>query len=84
MTVATESVIRSAINFEKRIFSIGLQSYEKRLKEFEKRYSMSCEEFIERYENGELGDDEKWFDWLFEYKAYKHLKKRLELMENIA
>jgi len=30
---------------------------------FEKKYSMSWKEFIDRFESGKLGDDKMWFTW---------------------
>ena len=30
---------------------------------FEKKYSMSWKEFIDRFESGKLGDDRMWFTW---------------------
>lgn len=78
------SIIRNALLFEKEIFGLALPIYAQRLKEFEKNYGMSSTEFYQKFEKGELGDDPEWFDWLFEYKAYRHLKERLEVMESIA
>ncbi len=78
------SIIKNALLFEKEIFGLALPIYARRLKEFEKNYGMNSAEFYQKFENGELGDNQEWFDWLFEYKSYRHLKERLEAMESIA
>jgi len=82
-TKTNNSLIKNAILFEKQIFCLGLSRYAERLKEFEKDHNMNTTEFFTRFKNGELGDNPEWFDWLFEYKAYRHLKDRLKSMESI-
>ena len=78
-----DTIIRNALLFEKDLFCLGLQSYAGRLKEFEEKHGMSSQEFYKKFQEGELGDNPEWFDWLFEYKAYRHLKERLEAVERI-
>ena len=79
----TSSLIKNALIFENRIFCLALPTYAQRLKEFEMNHDMNSDEFFEKFQNGELGDDQEWFDWLFEYKAYKHLQERLKSMESL-
>jgi len=50
---------------------------------FEKKYKMSRTDFIQKFESGELGDDVEWFDFLFAYRAFEHVKKKLKLIEEI-
>ena len=61
-----------------------MNEYKQELKQFEKKNKMKTKEFVKKFEKGELGDEEKWFDWLFAYKAYKHVKKRLEAFKGIS
>ena len=79
----TSSLIKNALLFEKRIFFLALPTYAERLKVFEANHNMNSDEFFEKFQNGELGDDQEWFDWLFEYKAYRHLKEQLKSMESL-
>ncbi len=44
---------------------------------------MSREEFIQKFESGDLGDDAEWFDFLFAYRAYEHVRKKLKVVEEI-
>jgi len=77
------SIIREGIIIEKNIIDMGIKEYKKELEEYEERYKMTSEEFIRRYNNGELGDEEKWFDWLLAYKAFNHLIERERLIKGI-
>ena len=38
-------------------------SFEERCRAFELEYHMSSDEFMQRFEAGELGDDAIYFDW---------------------
>jgi hypothetical protein len=37
--------------------------FENECKEFEKKYKMDSEFFLNKFDSGELGDDLQWFDW---------------------
>jgi hypothetical protein len=62
---------------------INLEEYKKDLETFARKYKMSSEIFIQKFESGGLGDDAKWFDFLFAYRAYEHVRKKLKLIEEI-
>lgn len=40
-----------------------LPGYRDKLQEFERRHSMSTDAFLQRFEAGDLGDADEWFDW---------------------
>ena len=44
---------------------------------------MKTKSFIEKFNSGELGDDSEWFDWLFAFKAYQHIKDRINRIASI-
>lgn len=75
MAFANHTRIKNALQFERDVFGLFLPIYEQKLKNFEKKYKMKSEDFFEKFNKGELGDNEEWFDWLFDYKAWKHLKE---------
>ncbi len=83
ITVPTDSegVVQDSIDREIKIVEAKLEKYEEKLDHFEEKHDMDTDEFIEKFEAGDLGDDEKWFEWKFAYKAHERLterKKRLE------
>lgn len=77
----SESVVRDSIVREKKIIKGKLEKYKEKLNSFEEKYDMDTKEFIQKFEAGELGDDEKWFDWKFAYKAHERLMKRKKQLE---
>jgi len=70
----TKSLIKSSLNIEENILNLGLDKWQSKLKEFEKEHKISTEKFVNKFNKGELGDDKKWFEWIFAYKAYNHSK----------
>ncbi len=42
---------------------IRFTGFEKECRAYESEYGMDSEEFLRRFESGELGDDPRWFDW---------------------
>lgn len=54
------------IDLLKRDFSYADFAFNKLLsdmKSFEKKYSMTWKEFVDKFESGKLGDEKKWFSW---------------------
>jgi len=80
----TKSLIKSSLNIEENILNLGLNKWKSKLKEFEKEHKISTEKFIIKFNKGELGDDKKWFEWVFAHKAYNHVKEKLDLVKGIA
>ncbi|MFW6305721.1 MAG: hypothetical protein ACOC1V_08090 [Candidatus Saliniplasma sp.] len=77
----SEKVVQDSIDREIKIIETKLEKYEEKLRQFEKKHDMDSKEFIEQFEAGELGDDQKWFEWKFAYKAYKRLTERKDRLE---
>jgi len=76
-------LVKSGLEVERSILKLSLEEYRNQLKAFEKRHRMSSRTFIKKFESGALGDEGKWFDWLFAYKAYNHAKDRLNIFREI-
>jgi len=84
LTEETKSLIKSSLNKEENLLNLGLSKWKIKLKEFEKTNKISTEIFVKKFNSGQLGDDKKWFEWIFAYKAYNHIKEKLNLMKGIA
>lgn len=77
----SEKVVQDSIEREIKIVEAKLERYEEKLRHFEKKHDMDSKEFIEQFEAGELGDDQKWFEWKFAYNAYERLTERKNRLE---
>ena len=53
------------------------------LSEFEERYVLQSDDFYQRYEAGELGDDMDFIEWAATVEMLTNVKGRLELLEAV-
>jgi len=64
----------------KGIFLQSIKTSNEELKQFEDDYQLTSAQFLKKFNQGELGDDEVWFDWLFAIKAHEHISEKLNLI----
>lgn len=77
-------ILKSGINLKKKLLSVKVENYLKRLKVFEKKYKMKSEAFLRKFNSGKLGDDEEWFDWLFVYEAYNKIIEQKKIIDGLS
>ncbi len=77
-------ILKSGILFKKKLLSVKVENYLKRLEVFEKKHKMKSEAFLKKFNSGELGDDEEWFDWLFVYEAYKKIIEQKKIIDGLS
>ncbi len=58
-----------------------LGKYKMNLKQFEARYGMLSEEFYQKFEQGQLGDDMDFFEWAGLFELFQELRKKIEHLE---
>ena len=58
--------------------------FESECKEFEKKYKMDSEFFLNKFESGELGDDLQWFDWYASLRGKKLWGKKYQILSEIS
>ena len=77
------SIINEGLNLKKIALTHSLRNYQSELKAFEERYKMKSKVFVKKFENGILGDEAIWFEWLFIYKAIQKTEEKLKLLKTI-
>lgn len=80
--VPEKSAVQDAIEREEALGEYLLERYRARLARFEEEHGMSTETFRERFEEGDLGDDEAFFEWLAVSKGLEHWKEKLEQLRS--
>jgi len=53
---------------------------ERQLADFERRYSLSSQEFYEKFERGELGDAMHFVEWSATYEMTANLRRQLSIL----
>lgn len=68
MNMPVKRQLLHIIGRERKICDLAIRHLEDKLRDFEKKYSLSSAEFYERFQKGNIGDDQDFFEWkaLFE------------------
>lgn len=77
-------VVSDALKKETDFAHTRLVRFEKECSTFEKQYSMDSEQFISRFESGELGDDLHWFDWYAAFRGKMLWGKKYDILRGIS
>jgi len=72
VTIVKESLRRELALSEAKV---GLIREE--VEGFEKRYGMSSDEFVDKFERGELGDEQDYFEWWGLVRGLKKIEERI-------
>ena len=85
MKVGAATIIDSTLSKLINIQIAGYKDYIKQistdLKLFEKKYNMTSEECYNKFESGELGDGEDFFEWTGLYENILLYKDRIKMLE---
>ena len=77
-------VLHDALDTEALRLTYSLNLAKKRLKKFEKKYSISSEKFIREWYAEDLkGKDMEYVEWSGEYHFFKSLDERLKIVKGI-
>jgi len=77
-----DRILRKLLDVAISRHRIRLERYERDLREFEQRYSMSSSSFYERFEAGELGDAMDFFEWAGVYELRQDLLNKIRRLES--
>ncbi len=76
------SIIVEALQRERALLRVKARILKSRVEDFEKRFNMKSEEFLEKFESGELGDDEEFFLWWSFLQALRGVEERMRIVES--
>jgi len=88
MTIVTEDrtvlepLVKSALENEKKMISLGLERTRQRLAEFEQKYGMSSEEFEQQLNTFEIAETVEFSDWRIEIGMLRLLERQHKALEN--
>jgi predicted transcriptional regulator len=77
------SIIKSALIRDAHIASYKKKKYMGVCKRFEKKYGMSSDEFMDKWESGMLDDRDNYFDWYAAKKGMDIWNKRLRILAGV-
>jgi hypothetical protein len=76
-------VIRAALEQNERVAKYKIKKYLDTCENFEKKYAMDSDLFMEKFDSGKPGDDDDFFDWYAAKRGLDIWNKKLEIMSGI-
>jgi len=73
----------SAVQREVSIGNFLVNRYKEKLGFFEKKYNIQTKDFLKKFESGELGDAEDYFEWFSAAEAEKHWENKLKELKGM-
>jgi len=73
----TVPVVKESIQKEVILIESKKNLVETEIREFEEKYHLKSSEFLEKFENGDLGDSQNFFEWWGLLTGLKKLEDKL-------
>ncbi|MFQ6093009.1 MAG: hypothetical protein ACE5OR_10060 [bacterium] len=73
-------LLNGAVKNELRVIDVGISKTQRNLKDFEKKFRTTSEEFYQQFQKGEMGDSEDFVRWAGEYETLKKLLQDRKLL----
>jgi len=71
-------IVKPSLEMKRKALEFNLGRYKERLTAFERRYEMASEDFVAKFNAGDLGDDADWFEWQYALDAYHETLRQLQ------
>ncbi len=82
-TTEIRNTIAYALRTETDQARLRRDYYAKACTSFEQTYHFSSDEFVARFEKGELGDEAHWFDWYAAKRGLNLWHRRYQILSKI-
>jgi len=80
---AFKKIVSDGISEERKKLEYALDRTYKIIKKYEDEHEMSSEEFLQRFQGGEVDETGDLFEWWAELKVTKELEEKLHMVESI-
>lgn len=78
-----QPLVEAALAHEASLMETGIRQTEHRLRMFEKKYGMSTEEFLVRYEQETFQETMDSIEWLGEFRLLERLREKTSILKGI-
>lgn len=79
----SSEVVKKTLQKEMNRLKEKINSFNKHLITYEEEFGLSSEDFLKKFDKGELGDDQIFFEWFADLETRNRIKKRLVLLEKV-
>lgn len=78
-----KKLLTNGLEEEKRRIKFALDLSDSTIRNYEEKYHMSSADFIQKFKNGEIEENNDTFDWWAEYKLRSELSQKIKTIEDI-
>jgi hypothetical protein len=71
------SIVKESLRRELKLSEAKVNLINEEIEGFERRYEMPSEEFVDKFERGELGDDQEYFEWWGLVRGLKKVEEQI-------
>ena len=79
-----KDIVRAALRNEAAMARFRFEQFEKECQTFEQKYRMATEEFLTKFDAGELGDAEEYFDWFASARGRDVWRQKADVLGEVA
>ncbi len=76
-------LVEGALENEQCLLQAGIGRTEQRVRDFEKKYGLSSEEFLRRYANDEFDETLDLIEWIGECRLLERMREKLDILQGI-
>lgn len=77
-------VVKSALRDQANVARLRFEQFQNECRAFEVRFQMTTDDFAARFDSGDLGDDEEWFDWFAARRGREVWRLRATVLDEVA
>jgi len=79
----SSEAVKSTLQREIKRLKQKVSSLDDQLSLYEEKFGFSSNEFIVKFENGELGDDEVFFEWFADIETRNRIAQKITLLVKV-
>ena len=79
-----QEIVRTALKNEAVLARFRYEQFVKECEAFEQKFHMTTEAFAKKFDAGELGDAEEYFDWYAATRGRQVWKQKAEVLGEVA
>lgn len=79
-----KDIVRSALQNEANLARFRHEQFAKECQAFERRFRMTTEQFLAKFDAGELGDAEEYFDWFAAARGREIWEQKSQVLGEVA
>ena len=89
LTLVTESadllkpIVEAALTHELGLLEVSIRQTEQRLRTYERKYVMSTQDFLARYEDDQFEETLDFAEWIGESRLLERLRDKVETLRGI-